>query len=86
MLDTCFKFECLKHSHGSYSEHTGFPNAGALPGATFLSGREAAAVLIGCARLPLGKLFSGVNALGQFLSSEMKMGFYCTMKCVLEDG
>lgn len=59
MLDTRSKFECLKHSHGSYSEHTGFPNAGALPGATFLSGREAAAVLIGCARLPLGKLFSG---------------------------
>lgn len=57
MLNAGFRFERLKHSHGSYSEHTGFSDAGALPGATILSGREAAVVPIWCARLPLGKLF-----------------------------
>lgn len=56
-LHTGFKFECLKCSHGSSSEHTGFPHAGALPGATFLSGREAVVFLVCCTKLPLGKLF-----------------------------
>lgn len=37
MLTTSFVFEHLTHSHGSYSEHTGFPRAGAPPQATFLS-------------------------------------------------
>lgn len=57
MLHASFRFEYLKSSHGSSSEHTGFPNAGALPGATFLSGREAAVLLVWCTKLPLGKLF-----------------------------
>lgn len=84
MLYNVFKFERLTRSPGSYSEHTGLPNAGALLGARLLAGREAAAV-IWCSRFPLGHGFEEYRHLG-FLNFEVEMGFYCTIICVLSDG
>lgn len=85
MLTSVFKFERLTRSHGSYSEHTGLPNAGALPGATLLPGREAAAAVIGVPGFPEGNGFEEYTYLG-FLNFEVEMGLYCTIIIVLPDG
>lgn len=83
MLTSVFKFERLTRSHGSYSERTGLPNAGALPGATLLPGREAA--VTGVPGFLEGNGFEEYRHLG-FLNFEVEMGFYCTIICVLPDG
>lgn len=73
MLNTSFKSECLKCSHGSCSEHTGFPHTGALPGAIFLSGREAVVLFGLVCQAPLREIVLrsiGIGMISEFLNGD----------------